>query len=270
MNAPHRRGQATRTRAKRTPGSALDPSAYEAIEVFARVMVRCGFDTTAIAEAFGLALAANRNESLPPPQNTQELFGASHLVTLWRTSPEYVDDRGNPLPLPRRGSGRSLESLARRVDRTLDVAEVLKYLVRTRTVRKVGSRYVLNQRWIMLHGVSGAAHSHGLRVLVGRLRTLEHNLLAERNARGWFDFIAENPRFPASQLDAFDKLLRRTGLGWLRKLDLFMRHCEANRRPTEPTVWLGVGMHRFQHNTSAVFGPPATKQRRRRSSRRRT
>ena len=101
------------------------------------------------------------------------------------------------------------------------------------------------------------------------LSTLEHNLVADSDARSWFEFTAENPRFPMSQLDAFDQLLRRTGLGCLRKLDLFMRHCEANRHPTEPTVWLGVGIHRFQHNLSAVFVSPAGKEPSRRARRRR-
>ena len=265
MNALYSRGAAIRSRARRSNGSPLDPTAYEAIECFARVMVRCGFDTGAIAEAFGQALAASRNEFLPPPKNVRELHEASHLVTLWRTSPDYVDELGNPLPLPMRGSGRSLESLTRLVNPTLNPAEVLKYLTHTHTVRKVRGRYVLNRRWVMLRGVSGAAHSHAMRVLVGKLRTVEHNLVADSDARSWFDFTTENARFPVSQLEALDQLLRRSGLGWMRKLDIFMRHCEVNRRPTEPTVWVGVDMYRFQHNTSAVFASPTARQTPRRS-----
>ena len=253
MNVLYSRGHAIRSRAKRPNGSPLDPEAYDAIERFARFMVRCGYDTAAVAEAFGLSLAATRNESLQLPHKAPDVPGASHLVTLWCTSPDYVDELGTPIPLPQRGSGRSIESLTRRIDRSLDVTDVLHYLVRTRTVRKAGSRYVLNRRWILLRGVSGWAHSHSMRVLAGKLRTLEHNLLADSDARSWFEFAAENPRFPVSQLEAFDKLLRRTGLGCLRKLDIFMRHCEANRSPTEPTVWLGVAMHEFQRSNSALL-----------------
>jgi hypothetical protein len=248
MNVLYSRGDVLRSRAKQ-----LDPEAYEAIELFARFLVRCGYDSAASAEAFALALAAGRNESVPSPHKTQDLPGASHLVTLWCTTPDYVDELGNPLPLPERGSGRSIQSLTRRIDPSLEVAQVIRYLIRTRTVRKVGSRYALNRRWIMLRGVSGWAHAHSIRVLAGKLRTLEHNLVAERDARSWFEFTAENPRFPVSQLDAFDRLLRRTGLGCLRKLDVFMQHCEADRHPTEPTVWLGVAMHEFQRDNSALF-----------------
>ena len=269
MNALYGRGAAGRSRAKRPNGSPLDPTAYEAIECFARLMVHCGFDTVAIAEAFERALIASRNEFLPPPKDVREVLEASHLVTLWRTSPDYVDELGNPLPLPVRGSGRSLESLTRLVNRKIDPAEVLKYLTHTHTVRKVRGRYVLNRRWVMLRGVSGAAHSHAMRVLVGKLRTVEHNLVADSDARSWFDFTTENARFPVSQLEALDQLLRRSGLGWMRKLDLFMRHCEMNRRPTEPTVWVGVDMYRFQHNTSPVFTSPAAKEGETRSTARR-
>ena len=257
MNALYGRGAALRSRAKRSNGSPLDPTAHEAIECFARLMVHCGFDTTAIGEAFELALAASRNEFLPPPKDVREFHDASHLVTLWRTSPDYVDELGSPLALPMRGSGRSLESLARLVDRKLDPEEALRYLTHTHTVRKVRGRYVLSRRWVMLRGVSGAAHSHAMRVLVGKLRTVEHNLMAESDAHSWFDFTTENARFPVSQLQALDKLLRRAGLGWMHKLDRFMRHRELNRKPTEPTVWVGIGMYRFQHNTSPAFAPPA-------------
>jgi len=183
-------------------------------------------------------------------EGLRELPDAPHLVTLWCTSPDYVDEQGAPYPLSARGPGRSLERLVRRVNRSLDLEEVLRYLVRTQTVRKVGKTYALNRRWIFLRGVSGSAHARSIRGLVGMLRTLEHNLLADTDARSWFEFTAENPRFPVSQLTAFDRRLRRVGLGCLRKLDLFMQECEAERDPTEPTVWLGVGMHRFQQDLS--------------------
>ena len=269
MNALDSRGDAVGSRVKRPNGLPLDSAVCEAIERFARVVLCCGYDPSAIADAFGLALAASRSESPPSPQSTRYLPEASHLVTLWCTSPDFVDELGKPLPLPRQGPRRSIESLTRRIDRRLDVAEVLKYLSRTGTVRRVGARYVLSRRWIMLRGVSGSAHARSIRGLLGMLRTLEHNLVAKSDARSWFEFTAENPRFPVSQLDAFDKLLRRTGLGSLRKLDVFMRHCEANRRPTEATVWLGVGMHRFQHNISVVVTSPTGKRIKRKATGRR-
>jgi hypothetical protein len=150
--------------------------------------------------------------------------------------------------------------------------EVIHYLIGTETVRKIGRRYLLNRRWVWLRGVSGSAHTRSIRGLVGMLRTLEHNLVAEADTESWFEFTAENPRFPVSQLDAFDRFARRNGMGWLRKVDLFMQQCEMQRDPTEPTVWLGVGMHRFQQesvNSGAPNRPRAMPRRRSRARRRR-
>jgi len=64
----------------------------------------------------------------------------------------------------------------RHVDASLKLEEVIRYLLRTQTARKVGTRYALNRRWIFLRGVSGSAHARSLRGLVGLLRTLEHNI----------------------------------------------------------------------------------------------
>jgi hypothetical protein len=247
MKLPRGSRDASRRKSGHLKVNALDAVAYEAIERFARVMVRCKFSNKALAEAFGLALASAQGEvaNLPKP-TIRYLPEAPHVVTLWCTSSDYVDEHGVPVALPARGPQRSLEVLVRRVDRALDLEDVIRYLLRTGTVRRVGSRYVLGRRWIAVRGVSGSLHSHSIRRLVGVLRTLEHNLLAEADTDSWFEFTAENPRFPVSQLDAFNGLARRTGIGWLRKLDLFMQQCETQRDPTEPTVWLGVGMHRYQ------------------------
>ena len=51
-------------------------------------------------------------------------------MTLWFSDPEYVDAVGAPRPLSLRGSALSIEALARRIDPTLDVPTVLKFLQR--------------------------------------------------------------------------------------------------------------------------------------------
>jgi hypothetical protein len=248
----------TRARTKRRALKAvpLDTAALEAIERFARVMARCGFAANSVAQAFERAMAAVHYKAAPVQSGPRlrEIPEAPHLLTLWCSNPDYVDERGTPYRLPARGPRRSLEALVRRVNRSLDLDEVLRYLLRTNTIRKVGKMYALHRRWILLRGVHGSAHSRILRGLVGMLRTLEHNLVSRTDAGGWFEFTAENPRFPVSQLPAFEGRARREGLGLLRKLDLFMQACEAARDPAEPTIWLGIGMHRFQED---LTDPPS-------------
>lgn len=254
--------RARAARAAASKEAALDPAAQQAIERFARLMAQCGYGPQGVRKTFEAALAAHtgRTKHARFAKRLRELPDAPHLVTLWCATPDYVDERGIPRRLPARGPGPSVESLARRVNRSFDLDEVLRYLVRTRTVRKVGRNYALNRRWILLRGPSGPNRGRVIRTLGGMLRTLEHNLSAETDAQSWFELTAENPRFPVSQLPAFNRHLRRHGLGWLRKVDAFMRECEAARDPAEPTVWLGVGVHRFQQDLgepNASRGPSA-------------
>lgn len=242
---------ARRTRTKRAEavGDPLDAAASEAIERFARVMNRCGFAHMPLARAFDRALAATHSK--PDPNQRQvlrELPGAAHLVTLWCSSPDYVDERGVPRPLPARGARRSIEALARSVDPSLDVDESLRYLLRTQTLRKAGRNFALNRRWVHLRGVPAYAHAHSIRSLNGMLQTLEHNLAAETDD-SWFERGAENQRFPVSQLAAFERWMQREGQAWLRKADLFMQRSAAQCDPTEPTVWLRVGIVRYQHDS---------------------
>jgi hypothetical protein len=255
--------RAKRERGKST-GEPLDAAAAEAIERFARVMAHCGFAHKTLARAFEQAIAATNVKTDPKQRQVlRELPEAAHVVTLWCSSPDYVDERGAPRPLPARGSQRSIEALARSVDPSLDLGELLRYLLRTQTLRKVGKTYALNRRWVYLRGVRGYAHARSIRGLNGMLRTLDHNLVAETDGGGWFEFTAENQHFPVSQLGAFEQWMRREGLAWLRKLDLFMQRCAAETDPAEPTVWLGVGMHRYQHGSPGTLlpihrpGPPA-------------
>ena len=245
----------TRTKRAEAAGDPLDAAASEAIERFASVMTRWGFAQAPLAGAFDRALAATHGKSAPKQRQVlRELPGAAHLVTLWCSSPDYVDDRGAPRPVPARGPHPSIEALARSVDPSLDVGESLRYLLRTQTLRKAGKNYVLNRRWVYLRGVPGYAHAHSIRSLNGMLQTLEHNLAAEADD-GWFERGAENQRFPVSQLPAFEQWMQREGQAWLRKSDLFMQRCAAQCDAPEPTVWLRVGIVRYQHDSPGDTSP---------------
>jgi hypothetical protein len=228
------------------PGDGrLDDAAREVIERFARVMARCGIAPKVLAQTLIGAPAAPVGTTARRFQGLKELPEAAHLITLWCSSPDYVDERGTPRRLPARGR-RSLEALARKVSPSLNLDEILHYLMKTQTLRKVGRTYALTRRWVYVRGLEGYAHTRSVRALVNLLRTLEHNLCAPMDADGWFEFAADNLHFPVSQLPALDQRVRREGLGCLRKLDLFMQQCAAERDPAEPTVWVGVDMHRFQ------------------------
>jgi hypothetical protein len=165
---------------------------------------------------------------------------------MWSFDPLYLDRDGAPIHLPAAGPAPSLQALTHRVDRSLNAEEVLRYLLRIRAVRRVGSRYVPRTGAVSLRGAGGPDRFRNLRALVFMLRTLEHNLRPKSEVRSWFEYFAENPHFPRRARAAFDRRLDRAGMHFLHAMDSDMHRRELTRRGREPTVRIGVGVYRFE------------------------
>ena len=237
-----------RTSPRRRQASSLNSSSMEAVDRFVRILARCGSEPQDIVRVVNEACqripAAWQVKAREAPR---EIGDAAHVLTLWFTEPAYLDKRGEPVALPLRGASRSIAALVRRVDRRLDAREVLQYLLRTGGVRQKGTtRFMPRARGLLLRGAQGPDYFRTLRVLANMLRTLEHNVLPLRQVRGWFEYFAENPHFPASARAAFDGHVNRLGQEFLSRIDAYMRRREVKRRPGEPTVRLGVGMHLWE------------------------
>jgi hypothetical protein len=179
---------------------------------------------------------------------------AAHVLTLWFSDPAYLDAKGHPRPLFLRGATGSIEALARRVHKRLEARGVVRYLA----LRRVGTRYVPQDRALSLRGAGGPDHFRKLRCLQGFLRTLEYNDRPRRRVPGRFEFFAENPNFPVSARAAFDNRLRPRGMRFLMQIDADMLRHERARRKGEPTVRVGVGVYRFEDD-----GEPVPRRRRR-------
>jgi hypothetical protein len=247
--SPSQSARSTRRRQGLARGhsSSIDSRALEAVGRFVRILARAGCTPEDIAREVGKACRQVPKSWAPTAMAAlREMDDASHILTLWFSDPAYLDPKGNPQPLPLRGAGGSLESLAHRVDRNLDVREVLRYLSRGGTLRRIGRRYVPRDRMVSLRSAAGTDCFHQVRALLRMLRTLEHNGRPKRQAPGWFEFLAENPRFPMSARQGFDKRLHRLGARFLCQIDADMHRRERSRQPDDRTVRLGVGVYRFE------------------------
>ena len=217
------------------------------MERFVRVLIRRGVAQGRIRRAFRRAwlhvpkYAAEHNR-----RASAELIDVGHVLTLWFGDPFYVDARGDPLPLPLRGPAPSLASLVQHVDPTLNVTQVLKCLLRADAVRRRGSRYSPRSRAVAFRGTGAPLHARNLRALLGLLRTIEHNLGPKDKVTAWFEYVAENPRFPVSAREAFDVGLREDAMTFLRNQDSRMLNHERKLKPGESTVRMGVGVFRFE------------------------
>jgi Family of unknown function (DUF6502) len=242
MNA--RRGSTGPARA-----SSLSSTSLEAVGRFVRILARCGATSQDIVRA--VRTAADRipaGWAVRAREATREIHDAAHVLTLWFSEVGFLDAAGKPVSLPLEGASRSFTTLVRSVDKRLDPQEVLAYLLRSGAVRRQGQRYVPRARVLVLRGTQGPDYFHTLTVLTHMLGTLEHNVLPKRVVRGWFEYSAENPRFPARARGELDERVKRLGAEVLSRLDAYMRRREVTRRPGEPTLRVGVGMHLWESN----------------------
>lgn len=230
-----------------TANDSLDVVVDEAMERFVRVLVRRGASQRAIQRAFRRAwLHVPRDAAEDSRRASRELIDVGHVLTLWFGDPFYVDARGNPLPLPLRGPAPSLSSIIQHVDPSLDITQVLKCLIRADAVRRTGSRYSPRSRAVAFRGTGAPLHARNLRALLGMLRTLEHNLAPKDKVAPWFEYVAENPRFPVSAREPYDVGLREDAMTFLRNQDSRMLSHQRKTKPGEPTVRMGVGVFRFE------------------------
>ena len=205
---------------------------------------------------------------------SRELIDIGHVLTLWFHDPVYVDSRGDPIPLLLHGRAPSLASLIQHVDSGLDPKRVLKTLIQADALRPIGKRYAPRSRAVAFRGVGAPLHARNLRALLGMLHTLEHNNEPKDKVAPWFEYVADNPRFPVSAREPYDARLREDAMTFLRDQDSRMLSHQRKAKPGEPTVRMGVGVYRFEEdglpNVEAIReikprrGPGTRKVRRRR------
>jgi len=227
-------------------GIPLDPVAEEALERMARVLARCGFAPAETARLFKhicvhLPPALGRHGAGSSTQSDD----AAHVLTLWFEEPEYLKD-GQPRPLSVRGAAPSIEALVRRIQPGPRIGAVMEYLLATRTLRRVGRRYVPRAHAVLHRGSPRSQSARSLRILLGLLRNVEHNARPRSAGPSWPEFTVDCPQYPVRLRPAFDIRTDKEVLAMTRQKDAEMRRAESRRRPGEPTVPLSVGIYVFE------------------------
>jgi hypothetical protein len=245
---------------------SLDAAGSRVIAQFVSVLRRCGYDPAEIVEAVESATRTKISVNAQTPQaDAPELRDAPHIMTVWQADPTYTDARGRPRALRLGGPAPSFKSLVRRVSRYRSVQDMLQYLMRAGAVQKIAGRYVAQMRWVSLRGMERETSARILRALRGMLSNYEHNLLPRDQVESWFEYMAENDRFPRSQEGALADFCQSDCMASLRRVDAFMLRCEQERKPGEPTMHVGFGMYRYHDDDPAPRRNSRPPQSRRRS-----
>jgi Family of unknown function (DUF6502) len=234
--------------------TTLSPASVDAIGRFVRILARCGGKPLDIAQAVRrAAVEIPTSWTTRASRITPEMEYAPHMLTRWFSEAAYLDPFGKPRPLPFEGASGSVAALVRGVDSRFDPRAVLAYLIRGGAIRRQGRRYVPRFRGLVIQGARGPDYFHALQMitlhnLTNMLAALEHNLLVKPPARWWFTRLTENRQFPVREREALDKYVARLGRDMIYRLDAYMLRREVSRRPGEPTMRVGVGVHRWEED----------------------
>ena len=255
MSGGQGRRRASTRRDREAPLPAL---AEDTIRRLTRVLDAGEFSRTGVARA--LRQAASELEAAPP-RDTQrnsrkptrprlEVVQAGAFVSEWSSDGGYMEADGEtPRILPLAGR-RSIKALAQKVAPRIEIEELLRYLVETRTVERVGRRFKLVRPWVRLREARGPYTRHVIRIVNEGLRAAENNLRPESEAVGWLERVAEE-RIPESFVPKVRKDLERVGWRFLRSFnrnlrDYSLRRCQRGER----RVWVGILLQWLQHEAS--------------------
>jgi hypothetical protein len=219
------------------------------------VLRAAGFSLEDTQKAFEDAFS-NTDVTLPfRPQlaDTDPQYGRAIgiMLSVWRSTPSYLDEQGEYLPLPMHGSEPSLESLAEiwaarepSIAERLDKELLLKLFVDSDALRPEGDGYMPTQSW---YQVSGDQHVLSLALLdyISQYACAIASSAQQDQISQPF-FVAHVNRFPAAKLALLQNMVRKEGI---RAIEMFDAYLEDENLPTdtdEITAHAGVGMFMFQ------------------------
>jgi hypothetical protein len=247
----HRRAAEAPVRLGKPGVQANADYSWECLSRLARILVRCGHSPKALVIQLQRICATLREPSRQfDPRRLSFLADLPHVLALWHSDPNYLDERGGPAALPLQGPDPSLGSLIGRVLPHEDPRVVARTLLRMQGIRRRGTRYLPTGKLVPFRQDTVLMHS--LSILMRMLRTIERNV-----AGSWDSALLErnttHPNFPVSALPGFHRRLKRQASDFLWGLDGDMRRREKRVRGGKRTR-LGVEIFAFEEPVSE--GPP--------------
>ena len=234
---------------------SLDDSLTVMMQNLATVLVAAGIPGEQALRSFSEALDQAPTE---PPERTPDFglgsdaslfFGA--IITTWRRDSDYVDNEGEPIPLPLSGADISVEALYERVcsvhadiaaGRTFD--ESLQRLTSHNVVQQGDDgmfRLVADYFRVNQEGSTSAVNQ--LDYISRFVSTSAYNVL-NSGPQGRFQRAANVRNFPVSQLPVLNRMVREHGMDLLTRIDSFLEE-SADAAPDNRRSLAGVGVYMY-------------------------
>ena len=217
----------------------------ELLTLMARVLTLTGHSPKKLATQFqSICRQLAEPEHPCDPFSLHAVWDLPHVMARWHSDPQYLDSRGAPLALPLNGPGPSVTSLIERVLPHADTEAVIEALRQVDGIRGKGGRYRPTARQVAFQHQRVIGWLHGLTMLLGLLRTVEHNI-ARPDGPTLLERAAINPRFPVQYLPEMHQRFKDRAGTFLWQADGEMRKHEKPFDPSH-TVRLGVGIFAFE------------------------
>jgi hypothetical protein len=261
--------RASRTGAPHPSGTGIGYS-REFLEHLARILVDAGHSPRKLAREFReICHAMPEPLRKWKPAELRYLPDIARVNSCWHTDPQFLDSKGDPIPLPLKSTGPCLVALVARALPNEEASAVIESLLREGGIRRRGGLYLPTDRQLLYRPQS--ARIHGLVSLLGMLRTLEHNVSVGASSARIVERTAVSAEFPVRALPMFHRWLKGFASQALWEADGSMRRREWVSLPG-PTIRLGVSLFAFEDpvttgQTAGRNSPRRGSPRRRRSQR---
>jgi hypothetical protein len=225
---------------RQRPARRVGDYSREILERLARILQLTGHSPKALAKEFA-EICRHLDEPTRRWDPSSRLLVAdlAHVTAHWYADPEYLDARGAPRALPRRGR-RSLSTLIEKVLPGRAPDAIIDSLAEVHAIAPHGKLYRPTGKSLTYSRHRLSARLHGLSALLAMLSTVEHNTSQPLAVR-LFERAAINPRFPVQKLP---EMLRRLGSRadtFLWQSDGDMRQVELPAEGNDTTrLWVGV------------------------------
>jgi hypothetical protein len=150
------------------------------------------------------------------------------VTAVWFTDPDFVDpENGEPLPLPLRGSRRSLSALVRRIFPREEVSRVVQSLLQSGSVRKRGNRFYAVKNYLSFAEEALLAQVHALDLVRRFLATIQYNVGCRDPEQRFLERTAIITSVAIDALPAIHEEIKREFGPALNRLDTFVRQFQV-------------------------------------------
>ena len=225
-------------------------------ELLTAAFTLCCLDPTLTASTLDVlvskarANASQKVKQLDPGRRViVDLDALGHVVYLWQRRPNYLDNDGQPKPIPARGPAPSIEALFREMKRSRYFELGLKHLIAVRRIRRLPSRrYIPCSEVTIVEKLTPEMVKLLSQIMTWFVSTVMSNT-SQRDAKALrlIERVTMIPDLPLKQERAFKIFAREQGAALINTVNEWLESRRGNRTARSTTTSRNVtaGLHVF-------------------------